>query len=561
MKRYLLKLTVGKKIKTVMNIIIAVFSFAVVMSVIGSTISSKQFKMFYNESYISSITQLEMRKDLQYAGKHMLWSVSVSDPVQIEQHMGMVATAIANIETNIDVLKNVYHNDYQLRKLDDLWEDFMTMHNQLIGYVDTGDKLTGIMLYVGEYENVVNELQTLLDEIGVEAEAAATKEYNVSRNTTMASVIFLFMTITASIVITVLSVRILIELIKTPVEEIKGVAEQLTQGNLDVEIKYESQDEFGDLANSFRKTCSILKSIITDLSYVLEELKNGNFNVNSKDETLYVGAFEKIISDVKATAENQSITLDNINQVVNQVSTGADQLAHGAQDIAEGATEQANSIKVLSETIESITQISVESTDRAIDTVNNVKNAVAAAEQGRTEAAELINAMKRITDTSKEIENIIADIEDIASQTNLLSLNASIEAARAGEAGRGFAVVADQIGKLASDSARSAIKTRDLISKSLEEIQSGSQIVENTTSIMAKTIEDMEHFEVTASNMAKAFQTQTDMIKEVETNVEQISSVVENNSATAEETSAVSEELSAQSVSLSELTNQFTFRK
>jgi len=561
MKKHLQKLTVGKKIKTVMNIIIFVFTFALFMNVLGSTISAKQFKTFYNESYTSSVIQLEMRKDLQYAGKHMLWAVSVSDPVQIEEHMRMVATAIENIEENIVKLNEKYHNKSQLKELDKLWESFLTMHQQIINYVDAGDKVGGIMLYVGDYEVVVNELQTLLDDIGHEAEADAANEYRMARNTTIASTLFLFAMLISCIIITVRAVNILIEMVKNPVEEIKGVAEQLTLGNLDVEIKYEAVDELGDLANSFRRTCDMLKAIIVDLSYVLDELKNGNFNVNSKNEALYVGAFKKIINDVKVTAENQSETLNNINRVVHQVSTGAEQLAHGAQEIAEGATEQANAIKGLSTTIENITNISVESTNRATDTVNNVKTAVLAAEQGKVEASELTNAMTRITDTSKEIEDIIADIEDIASQTNLLSLNASIEAARAGEAGRGFAVVADQIGKLAADSAKSAVKTKDLINKSLQEIQNGNKIVENTTKIMEQTIADMEHFEVTASNMAKAFMTQTDMIKEIETNVEQISAVVESNSATAEETSAVSEELSAQSVSLSELTNQFTFRK
>lgn len=83
----------------------------------------------------------------------------------------------------------------------------------------------------------------------------------------------------------------------------------------------------------------------------------------------------------------------------------------------------------------------------------------------------LLTEMEHITDISKEIGNIITDIEDIASQTNLLALNASIEAARAGEAGKGFAVVADQIGKLAADSANSAVNTRELIDKTLVEIQ------------------------------------------------------------------------------------------
>ena len=168
--------------------------------------------------------------------------------------------------------------------------------------------------------------------------------------------------------------------------------------------------------------------------------------------------------------------------------------------------------------------------------------------------------MARITETSKEIENIIAAIEDIASQTNLLSLNASIEAARAGEAGRGFAVVADQIGKLAADSAQSAVNTRELIGKALEEIEAGNRIVENTMEAIGSVLADMESFAGMASGAAEASRVQADMLKQIEAGIEQISSVVQSNSASAEETSAVSEELSAQAITLEEMVGKFELR-
>ena len=170
---------------------------------------------------------------------------------------------------------------------------------------------------------------------------------------------------------------------------------------------------------------------------------------------------------------------------------------------------------------------------------------------------ELIQAMDNITETSREIENIIAAIEDIASQTNLLSLNASIEAARAGEAGRGFAVVADQIGKLASDSAQSAITTRDLISKSLVEIETGNRIVENTMESISTVLANMEAFAGMAAGAAEASRTQADMLEQIEAGIDQISVVVQNNSASAQETSAVSEELSAQAIGLEDMVNKF----
>ena len=163
--------------------------------------------------------------------------------------------------------------------------------------------------------------------------------------------------------------------------------------------------------------------------------------------------------------------------------------------------------------------------------------------------------------TSKEIENIIAAIEDIASQTNLLALNASIEAARAGEAGRGFAVVADQIGKLATDSAQSAVNTRELIRKWLDEVQEGNGIVENTMNSIGTVLANMEAFAGMASGAADASKMQVDLLKQIEVGMEQISGVVENNSAAAQETSAVSEELYAQATNLETMVEMFVLNE
>lgn len=561
MDKYLKKLDVRKKIRVVVLSLIAIFAVAVVISVMGLLVTNNQFTNFYNVQYNNSSLEKDMQTNLHYASKHFLWSVSVKDPEQVKTHMAMVRSSMDAITAGIPELGKTYKNTEKMNQLKEAWDKYLVEFEKIAGFVDAGDIMSAISIYVTTYEVATDEIHNLLTEIGAEIDADAQQSYRGSQLQGMMITLVLVVILVVCVGIGLYYAKKLSEIITKPVEEMKEIAEQLAEGNLDVQVDYVSADEFGNLADSFRKTCTTLKNIIEDLSYVLAELKDGNYQVNSKDAGLYVGNFKQIVDDLRTMAENQSDALFQINQAVEQVSTGADQLANGAQDIAEGAGEQANAIERLNETVEDVASIAATSAENAVKTATTIKNAVVEAERGKTEVTELINAMTRITETSKEIENIIATIEDIASQTNLLSLNASIEAARAGEAGRGFAVVAEQIGKLATDSANSAVTTRNLISKSLNEIENGNQIVDNTTAIIANIISNMENFETLVSGVAEASEEQSEMLKKVQESIGQISTVVSNNSAAAEETSAVSEELSAQSESLNELTGQFKLRR
>ena len=219
--------------------------------------------------------------------------------------------------------------------------------------------------------------------------------------------------------------------------------------------------------------------------------------------------------------------------------------------------QDAHHVEELTAPVESVSGIAESSAESASGAYQMVRTAVEQADQSREELQALTNAMERISSTSQEIQNIIGSIEEIASQTNLLSLNASIEAARAGEAGKGFAVVADQIGKLAGDSAQAAVNTRDLIEKSLQEIENGNQITEKTVAALNKILESMNDFANAAKGASESSTEQADMLKQIEQGIEQISSVVQSNSAAAEETSATSQELSAQSEGLKNLVGRF----
>lgn len=336
----------------------------------------------------------------------------------------------------------------------------------------------------------------------------------------------------------------------------------LAQGDIHTAVPaIKTGDETQILAESAQILVDNLRRVIGDIDDCLTEMSKGNFAIKSKAEASYVGDFGNIIKSIRELNRTLNETLLQIVEVAGHVAAGAGQMSENAQTLAEGATDQAGSVEELTATITNVTNAAVAS---ASDSRRAYENAQASAENAAGSSEEirkLTLAMERITETSKEIENIIGAIEDIASQTNLLSLNASIEAARAGEAGRGFAVVADQIGKLAADSAHSAVNTRELIVKSLEEIENGNDITIKTAEVLQHVIEDMKEFAEIVNKSSEESNRQAESMQEVEHGIEQISGVVESNSAAAEEASATSEELFAQSEHLNTLVSRFKLNK
>ncbi len=375
----------------------------------------------------------------------------------------------------------------------------------------------------------------------------------------LAAVIFIIVSV--AVVVAIRIGRNISNGIEGPLEALGERLEKFSHGDLGSPFpETEKQDEIAAIIDDCRRMAENLNAIISDAGNLLGEMAGGNFMVRTAVEEKYEGDFNPLLMSMLELNHQLDTTLKHINDASAQVTEGAGQLAESAQELADGATEQAGAIQELTATVENVTGISEESAENAIKAANRARESVETADKSREDMNELILAMERITETSKEIEKIIAAIEDIASQTNLLSLNASIEAARAGEAGRGFAVVADQIGKLANDSAQSAISTKNLINKSLEEIERGNQMLETTMKAINTVLAAMEEFAGVATGAAEASKIQADMLKQVEDGIEQISTVVQSNSAASEETSAISEELSAQAISLKEMVSYFKLR-
>lgn len=380
--------------------------------------------------------------------------------------------------------------------------------------------------------------------------------------TTILSIVITIIIIVVTLIISGKITRNLAMSIGEPLVLCAKSFQQLAEGDLHTEMPdAKAKNEIGQLMQSAIVLKTDLTDVIDDLKYVLGELAQGNFAVESRNPEYYKGDYWEILNALRNLRNIMNETLHQIDESAECVSSGSVQLAQNAQQLAEIATEQSNEVETLTVTISEVNEMSKRNAEETEAAYHRVKEAEKVADKSRENLNDLTNAMTVIRETSLKIQDIITSIEDIASQTNLLSLNASIEAARAGEAGRGFAVVADQIGKLATDSARSAIDTKELINKSMEDIQAGSKITERTVEAIQAVLASMSEFQEVAKGTSETSKQQADMLIQILQSVEQISQSVENNSASAEETSATSQELSNQAEVLKDQVEKFQLRK
>ena len=557
MEEFYRKLKVGMKLKYAFTTVIVTFAVAMVVSLVSIVMMNVDTYKFYKEAYANSTLQMEIRKDVQVVGKYILWSITTEDTSSIQSYLDSAQQYADQVGKNVTTLEKSFNDKKKVAELKDAIEKLKKQRAAVMEPAQQNKNDEALALFNSDYNDATEKLQDILVDIGKVASAEAKSQYTSARVTGLVSIILMILIGTGAVAFSNVIRTTITGIMLKPIQELEGAAEKLKAGQLDVEINYESPDELGKLAGNFRQACKTLEVIVQDTSYLLGEMAEGNFNVSSNNAQIYIGNFRQQYESISKLKHELSDTLTQINEASEQVASGSGQLAGGAQALAEGATDQAGAVEELTATVESVSGIAESSAESASGAYQMVRTAVEQADQSREELQALTNAMERISSTSQEIQNIIGSIEEIASQTNLLSLNASIEAARAGEAGKGFAVVADQIGKLAGDSAQAAVNTRDLIEKSLQEIENGNQITEKTVAALNKILESMNDFANAAKGASESSTEQADMLKQIEQGIEQISSVVQSNSAAAEETSATSQELSAQSEGLKNLVGKF----
>lgn len=341
-----------------------------------------------------------------------------------------------------------------------------------------------------------------------------------------------------------------------PIQEVSEQMIALAGGDFSVELELKEDDsEVGRLVTAIQFMKKNLLSMVQEISDVLEQMGEGNYNFKISQE--YVGEFIAIKDSFIKIGEKMRDTLLTLREVSGQIDSGSEQLACAAEDLAEGSTDQAGQVAGLVSVFEEMT-ISMEKNSQvakeSVEIANQAANTLAA---GNEKMTELKTAIGEISKCSEQIGTIISAIEDIASQTNLLSLNAAIEAARAGEAGKGFAVVAEQVKKLAEESANAVGRTTRLIETTIQAVNSGISIADETAANMDEVMASAKQATAKMSQIAEMTVQDLEHMHQVNESLNQVSAVVDNNSATSEETAAVSEEQKAQVETMVQLMSKF----
>ncbi len=356
----------------------------------------------------------------------------------------------------------------------------------------------------------------------------------------------------ATAIASVIAFLIIRKSVTMPIAIAEDLAKNMSAGNLnvpDAEFKF-ADDEIGRFVKNLENTKYTLNSYVSDISRILSDMADGNFN--SSTSVNYIGDFTEIKTSFERINNTLRSVISNMNSSADDVMTGANQIADGSQVLAEGTTRQATAIDELSASIENISS-KVQSTAKNAEEANDLsQHSHTKISQQNTEIQTMLDAMEEIRTKSVEIGQIIKTIDDIAFQTNILALNAAVEAARAGDAGKGFAVVADEVRNLAAKSAEAASRTNDLISATGEAVANGVEIAKHTAETMKEVMDYSHKTDVLIKEIASAASDQAEAVGQVTIGIGRIADVVQQNSATAEETAASCEELSGQSRMLKE---------
>lgn len=566
LKKWIGNLKVAEKLKVYRMAVLVMTAFFVLVALVSTLVIRSNIR-YITEVWSPSLEYLQELETMtakyrikQY--QHLVESDAAAMATCEKENDNIesqIKDATAKLGEIINSNKKAQQGKADYEKATSAWEEYLSTSDEVYKLSRDNKQAEAAKIMIGSayesYMSFVKQLNTLHDDFQVELDNAKTLA-NIC--TIIIFIVIIVTGIAIAVVATVIG-KIITDSITEPVQQIDAAVASLRKGELsNIEmLTYESDDEFGDTIRMLKEAMNILSDYAREISQEVKLIAQGDLTRNGDDITPFLGDFSELKESLVYILKRFNSTLSEISGIAEQVTHNAKEVESASKSLSDGATEQAGVIQELNATIDTVVDLAVDTAKETKNASERVKASANKANEEKEKMNVLLTEMEHITEISKEIGNIITDIEDIASQTNLLALNASIEAARAGEAGKGFAVVADQIGKLAADSAKSAVNTRDLIDKTLVEIQRGNAVTITTAEAFNQIISDMDSFAEIAENTMEKANSQAESLEQIGQGIEQLSGVVQSTAASSEENTAISINLSEGADKMNERVNRF----
>lgn len=530
------------------------------VSIFGLETVGAELDGLYNQPYAAAQEMSTVKAGVEKVTRDLYQLALATDQESIDELKNLVSQRNEEILQASAKLKEIYP------EYTDLVQEFEDTVGAAAPVLEEIMDMASVESHSAEMESLIeNEfvpmLNKALEKIDMMEEAAEKEAVAYMANadsTKQMNLIIIIAMLAAEAAVALLFAILITRSVKKPILECLEATTQIAQGNLDITVEYEAKDELGEMAEHVRSMIGTLKRYVGEISDVLEEIANGNLDVEAKEN--YMGNFQLIGTSLEKIIGALNSTFAGMDQSAGQVAIGSNEVSRAAQALAQGATEQSSSVQELSASISNVNDQIQQNAQNVSETQTLIKETAGLVETCNQHMAGMLESMEAIDKSSAEISKIIKVIDDISFQTNILALNAAVEAARAGAAGQGFAVVADEVRNLATKSAEAAKETSALIEGSLQKVEVGSKTASETAEVLKEIVERAEMISRNIDAIGEASTEQARSANEIHQGVEQISTVVQTNSATAEESAAASEELSGQADMMKQMVARFRMK-
>lgn len=484
-------------------------------------------------------------------------------------------------------------------------QEYIDVMNVMDGYIDRNEMDQIVPYLLGGFRVKQNEYITVIERlVAYQTRAMEQAGEDITKIITD-SILIVLVSFGIGLLLAIFFAIIITKMITKPIGACVDIANNLANGNTNIDIEINSKDETGVLSLAMKKMIDSVKTMYEDAMYLSEAAIAGKLKTRA-DVKKHKGDFAKIVKGVNDTldavinpineamnvmhklankdltarvtgnyngdldtfkeninlaAQNLEESLIQVDMAVEQISAASNQISSGSQVLAEATSEQASSLEEISSSLEEINSLTGNNADNAKQGLKLADHAVNAVAEGNAAMEKMNKAMESILKSSQETGKIIKTIDEIAFQTNLLALNAAVEAAHAGEAGKGFAVVAEEVKNLALRSAEAAKNTNALIEEAGKNSEMGSKIVEQVTKSFMEMKEQFTKVKSIVNEISASSDEQAHGVNQISSGVGEMNRVTQQNAANAEESASAAEELNSQAAELKSMVYQFKLSK